>query len=73
MFRKYGLPVVVAINRFPTDTPAELEIVSKFCEDIGVESSLSEVVARGGKGGLDLANKIKRIVDETTGQTQFLL
>ena len=69
--QKYGLPVVVAINRFPTDTPAELEIVSKFCEEIGVESSLSEVVARGGEGGLDLANKIKRIVDETPGTPNF--
>ena len=65
--QKYGLPVVVAINRFPTDTPAELDIVRRFCEGIGVESSLSEVVARGGKGGLDLANKIKRVVDEAPG------
>jgi len=69
--RKYGLPVVVAINRFPTDTPEELEIVSKFCEYIGVESSLSEVVSRGGKGGLDLAKKIKNIVDKTPGKPNF--
>ena len=69
--QKYGLPLVVAINRFPTDTPAELEIVRKFCEDMGVQSSLSEVVARGGKGGLDLAEKIKKIVDETPGTPNF--
>ena len=69
--QKYGLPVVVAINRFPTDTPAELEIVRKFCEDMGVQSSLSEVVARGGEGGLDLAKKIKKIVDETPGTPNF--
>jgi formate--tetrahydrofolate ligase len=69
--QKYGLPLVVAINRFPTDTPAELEIVRKFCEDMGVQSSLSEVVARGGKGGLDLAKKIKKIVDETPGTPHF--
>jgi|TARA_B110000037_G_scaffold222608_1_gene298285 formate--tetrahydrofolate ligase len=69
--QKYGLPLVVAINRFPTDTAAELEIVRKFCEDMGVQSSLSEVVARGGKGGLDLAEKIKKIVDETPGTPNF--
>ena len=69
--RKFGLPLVVAINRFPTDTPAELEIVRKFCEDMGVQSSLSEVVARGGKGGLDLAKKIKKIVDEAPGTPHF--
>ncbi len=69
--QKYGLPVVVAINRFPTDTPAELDIVRKFCEEMGVQSSLSEVVAKGGEGGLDLANKIKKIVDETPGTPNF--
>ena len=69
--QKYGLPVVVAINRFPTDTPAELDIVRKFCEEMGVPSSLSEVVARGGEGGLDLATKIKKIVDETPGTPNF--
>ncbi len=69
--QKYGLPVVVAINRFPTDTPAELDIVRKFCEEMGVQSSLSEVVAKGGEGGLDLAKKIKKIVDETPGTPNF--
>ena len=69
--QKYGLPVVVAINRFPTDTPEELEIVRKFCDDMGVQSSLSEVVAKGGEGGIDLANKIKKIVDEKPGTPNF--
>ena len=69
--QKYGLPVVVAINRFPTDTPAELEIIRKFCEEMGVQSSLSEVVARGGEGGLDLAKKIKEIVDEKPGTPNY--
>ena len=69
--QKYGLPVVVAINRFPTDTPKELEIVCKFCDDMGVQSSLSEVVAKGGEGGIDLANKIKKIVDENPGTPNF--
>ncbi|MED5240886.1 MAG: formate--tetrahydrofolate ligase [SAR324 cluster bacterium] len=69
--QKYGLPVVVAINRFPTDTPEELEIVRKFCDEMGVQSSLSEVVAKGGDGGIDLANKIKKIVDEMPGTPNF--
>ena len=69
--QKYGLPVVVAINRFPTDTPEELEIVRKFCDEMGVQSSLSEVVAKGGEGGIDLANKIKKIVDEKPGTPNF--
>ena len=69
--QKYGLPVVVAINRFPTDTPEELEIVRKFCDEMGVLSSLSEVVAKGGEGGIDLANKIKKIVDEKPGSPNF--
>jgi len=69
--KKYGLPLVVAINRFPTDTPAELEIVRQFCEEIGIESSLSEVVSKGGDGGKDLAKKIKRIVDDTPGTPNF--
>ena len=49
--RKYGLPVVIAINRFPTDTPQELETLSNYCESIDFECALSEVVARGGEGG----------------------
>tara|TARA_B100000579_G_scaffold26016_1_gene18333 strand:- start:111 stop:1148 length:1038 start_codon:yes stop_codon:yes gene_type:complete len=69
--QKYGLPVVVAINRFPSDTPAELDIVRQYCEEIGVECSLSEVVAKGSEGGLDLAKKIKRVVDESPGAPNY--
>jgi len=69
--QKYGLPVVVAINRFPLDTPAELDIVRQYCEKIGVECSLSEVVNKGSEGGLDLAKKIKRIVDESPGAPSY--
>jgi len=68
---KYGLPVVVAINRFPSDTPAELDTVRQYCEEIGVECSLSEVVAKGSEGGLDLAKKIKRVVDENPGAPNY--
>ena len=70
--RKYGLPVVVAINRFPTDTDEELETVRLFCESIGVDCELSEVVARGGDGGIDLAKTVKRLVDETPGAPSYL-
>ena len=68
---KYGLPVVVAINRFPSDTPAELDTVRQYCEEIGVECSLSEVVAKGSEGGMDLAKKIKRVVDENPGAPNY--
>ena len=70
--RKYGLPVVVAINRFPTDTDEELETVRIFCESIGVDCELSEVVARGGDGGIELAKTVKRLVDETPGAPSYL-
>ena len=69
--QKYGLPVVVAINRFPSDTPAELDTVREYCEEIGVECSLSEVVAKGSEGGMDLAKKIKRVVDENPGAPNY--
>ena len=70
--RKYGLPVVIAINRFPTDTPQEIETLSNYCESIGFQCALSEVVARGGEGGIELAKVVKRIVDETPGAPAYL-
>lgn len=56
--RLFGLPVVVAINRFPTDTAAELAQVQEMCRKIGVPCALTEVWAKGGEGGLELAEKI---------------
>ena len=56
--RKYGLPVVVAINRFGSDTDAELAYVEKICTEKGADFALSEVFAKGGDGGIDLANKV---------------
>jgi formate--tetrahydrofolate ligase len=56
--RKFGLPVVVAINRFHTDTDAELSFVEEICKAKGADFSLSEVFAKGGEGGIDLANKV---------------
>lgn len=55
---KYGVPVVVAINQFGTDTDAELKVISDCCEQLGCEFALSEVFAKGGEGGLDLAEKV---------------
>ena len=56
--RKYGLPVVVAINRFGTDTDAELDYVRSVCEKNGADFALSDVFARGGEGGIELAEKV---------------
>lgn len=55
---KYGVPVVVAINRFDTDTEAELAVISRCCEELGCEFALSEVFAKGGEGGVELAQKV---------------
>jgi len=56
--QKYHVPVVVAINRFATDTDAELALVEEICRKNGAEFALSEVFAKGGEGGLDLAEKV---------------
>ena len=56
--KKYGVPVVVAINRFGTDSEAELDAIAKYCEEKGADFALSEVFAKGGKGGIELAEKI---------------
>ncbi|MGX8680325.1 MAG: formate--tetrahydrofolate ligase, partial [bacterium] len=55
---KYGLPSVVAINAFPTDTKNELDLLKKTCEEMGVEVALSEVWAKGADGGFELAEKL---------------
>ena len=55
---KFGLPAVVAINAFPTDTKEELDFVEKKCNELGAEVALSEVWAKGGEGGLELADKV---------------
>lgn len=55
---KFGLPVVVAINAFPTDTPEELAYVERKCNELGAQVALSEVWAKGGEGGIALAEKV---------------
>jgi len=61
---KFGLPVVVAINAFPTDTKAELTFVEETCNAMGAEVALSEVWAKGGAGGIALAKKVLEAVDK---------
>jgi len=60
----FGLPAVVAINAFPTDTKAELDFVEQKCHELGVNVALSEVWAKGGEGGLALADEVVRLCDE---------
>lgn len=65
----YGLPCVVAINEFPTDTQAEIDLVRRKCEELGVNVALSQVWAKGGEGGLELAEEVVRLCDETSKLT----
>ena len=60
----YGLPAVVAINRFPTDTEAELALVEAKCKELGVNVALSEVWGKGGEGGIALAEEVVRLCEE---------
>lgn len=62
--QKYGVPAVVAINRFGTDTDAEIQVIAEFCREMGVEVSLTEVFAKGGAGGMDLAEKVCKTIEE---------
>ena len=60
---KYHIPVVVAINKFHTDTEQEIEFVTNFCSQLGVEVSMCEVFAKGGEGGVDLAQKVCETIE----------
>lgn len=62
--KKYGVPVVVAINRFMTDTDDEIKFIEDFCEKQDVLVSLTEVFANGGNGGVDLAKKVVKTIEE---------
>ena len=67
--KKFGLPIVVAINQFPTDEPEELELVRKHCAELGVRSAVSRVVAEGGAGGEELAQTVLDVL--ATEPAQF--
>lgn len=62
--KKYGVPCVVAINRFITDTEAELSYIRDFCRERGCEFALSEVWEKGGEGGMELADRVLKTLDE---------
>ena len=67
----YGLPCVVAVNRFPTDTDAEIEFITDKCRELGVNTVLSTVWAEGGKGGEALAHEVVRLCEEEKGDFRF--
>ena len=67
----YGLPCVVAVNRFPTDTDAEIEFITDKCRELGVNTVLSTVWAEGGKGGEALAREVVRLCEEEKGDFRF--
>ncbi len=70
--KKFGIPSVVAINRFGSDTDAEIAVVEKFCRELGTEISLTEVFAKGGEGGKDLAEKVCRTIENTPSDFRCL-
>lgn len=67
----YKLPCVVAVNRFPTDTDAEIDFIIKKCRELGVNTVLSTVWAEGGKGGEELAREVVRLCEEEKGDFTF--
>jgi formate--tetrahydrofolate ligase len=70
--RKFGVPVLVALNRFGTDTEAEIKYVVDYCSDLGVDVGISEVFEKGGEGGIELAQKLCRIIETTPSDFKFL-
>lgn len=69
--QKFGLPVVVAINRFHTDTDAELKVIDDCCKELGVPYALSEVFGKGGEGGVELAKTVVNVIEENDGSQSF--
>ena len=63
--RLYGIPVIVAINRFGQDTDKELKMIEDYCKKNGADFALSEVFAKGGEGGIELANKLVDVLENT--------
>ena len=67
----FKLPAVVAINEFPTDTEAEINLVKDKCQELGVNVAVSKVWANGGEGGIELAKEVLRLIDEEENNFQF--
>ena len=70
--QNYHLPLIVAINAFPTDTQAELDLLNFECEKLGVHVSISNVWAKGAEGGIDLAKKLVQLIEEENSDYQPL-
>ncbi|WP_317855448.1 formate--tetrahydrofolate ligase [Chakrabartyella piscis] len=68
----FGLPAVVAINKFATDTPEELALIEERCKELGVNVALSDVWGNGGKGGADLAREVVRLVETAENNFRFI-
>ncbi len=62
----FKLPCVVAVNSFPSDTQAEVDAVFEYCKELGVECAFSEVFAKGGEGGIELAEKVLKVMEDNT-------
>ncbi len=69
---KFGLPAVVAINRFPTDTGAELDLIAARCKALGANVALSEVWEKGGRGGIELANEVIRLAQSPAASLKWI-
>ncbi|MBF8982921.1 formate--tetrahydrofolate ligase [Lutibacter sp. B2] len=70
--KKFGLPVMVAVNKFANDTDAEVEMLMKKCEEAGVEVSLNEVWEKGGEGGRDMAEKLVELIENEKPKFKYL-
>ena len=70
--QKYNVPVVVAINKFITDTDAEVQVIRDYCKELGVEVALCEIWEKGGEGGKELVEKVLSAIDENEkSETKF--
>ncbi|NLP44587.1 MAG: formate--tetrahydrofolate ligase, partial [Peptococcaceae bacterium] len=69
--QNFGLPAVVALNRFPTDTEAELDFIQAECKKLGVNVALSEVWAQGGAGGIELAKEVLKLIENGENNFRF--
>ncbi len=70
--KKYNLPVIVALNKFTSDTDNEILLMEEWAKEIGVEFSLTEVWEKGGNGAIDLANKLVKIVENNNQELKFI-
>ncbi|MDD3048547.1 MAG: formate--tetrahydrofolate ligase [Bacilli bacterium] len=70
--KKYNLPMVVAINKFATDTKTEIDLIKNRCNELGIDSEINDAFCKGGKGAVDLANKVVDIIDNNKNNFKLL-